>query len=332
MTPNSTRTPATWKPRLVSGEGSRGAVVVGVDGSAGNRAAVEYAAREAAAGGRPLTLLLVANDYDVPVPHHSWRRDDSPAWQALTGLRSRILEVHPDVDIRCEIQAGSTAWWLLERSRSEEELVVGRRGLGPFGRLLLGSTSLTVAGRSAVPVVVVPTDWEAERHSHDPVVVGLDPTVPHIGALLAYAFRTATRRGAALRIVHALDLNPPPDWDHELVASVRRHWSERRAAELTAILRPFELEHPTVATELVQWAGQPAGAVMSNVEDAQLLVVGRRHTGRAAFGLGSTSRAVLHRARLPVAVIPTPFRPGPTCETVELPPDHGRQAPTRRAP
>ena len=52
---------------------------------------------------------------------------------------------------------GGPATALLDAAEGADLVVVGRRGLGGFGRLLLGSASEHVARHAACPVVVVPT-------------------------------------------------------------------------------------------------------------------------------------------------------------------------------
>ena len=60
-------------------------------------------------------------------------------------------------------------------------------------------------------------------------------------------------------------------------------------------------------------AERPADAVIDAGRVAQLMVVGRHATAERHLNrLGSTSRGVLHRAAVPVAVIPPATTPGDT--------------------
>jgi thiosulfate dehydrogenase [quinone] large subunit len=71
---------------------------------------------------------------------------------------------------------------------------------GTFKRLLIGSTSESVASQASVPVVVVPDGWKATEHS-GPVLVALDDSGPS-----EFAAAAATERHVRLRMVHVLDL------------------------------------------------------------------------------------------------------------------------------
>ena len=136
-------------------------VVVGVDGSQRNDAAVGWAEAEAEATGRPLELVMVLDDAVVPVPHHSLVEDDQRFRDLLDDLTGEIRAAHPKLVVHQAVELGSSVERLLHRSKDANCIVVGRRGLGAFGRALVGSTSIGVAGRSHVPTVIVPDEWDA---------------------------------------------------------------------------------------------------------------------------------------------------------------------------
>jgi nucleotide-binding universal stress UspA family protein len=282
----------------------RSAIVVGVDLSEANRAAVNFAAHRAAATMRPLKLLLVANDFDVPLPHHSTRRARSDEWQQLKEIAGEVAAEHAELAVRPEMQVGSTVSWLLSRSVEESELVVGRRGLGPFGRMLLGSTSAATASRSRVPVTVVPTDWNLEFHVDAPVTVGLDPYDGSSIAALDYAFRFAELGGVPLRIVYAREPESLRLLTSKTSGPAHRPSKDGPAA-VFGVVEPLMCVHPTVRAQLVESKGKPSDVLIGAAADAQLVVVGRLHPDRSGFSLGSVSRAVLHRASTPVAIVPS---------------------------
>ena len=125
-------------------------------------------------------------------------------------------------------------------------------------------------------------------------------------AALDFAFDIADRRGWSVVAVHAWEIpaydvlaspsGPPPIDIEELAAS-----EERAFAESLAGLRE---RHPGVPVEQRIVKAPSVRAILDASDDAALIVMGTR--GRGEFlgaVLGSVSQGVLHRAKVPVAVI-----------------------------
>lgn len=132
-------------------------VVVGVDGSEASRAAVRWAAAEAALRGVPLVaveawefspLIFAA---DVPVALDELR---STVEEHLSGVvRDEVGEPGPETVERVVEEAPVPA--LLGQVAAGDLLVVGSRGRGGFTGLLLGSVSQQVAQHAPCPVAIV---------------------------------------------------------------------------------------------------------------------------------------------------------------------------------
>ncbi|HWH28162.1 MAG TPA: universal stress protein [Mycobacteriales bacterium] len=131
-------------------------VVVGVDHSPAAAAALEWAARAAAARGAVLVPVLVREP--------TWRLDSPPG--ALSASLAQLEEnersalraaVPAELAVRVEpeVVPGHAAAALLHLVEPQDLLVVGSRGRGGFTGLLLGSTSTSVAQHAPCPVVVV---------------------------------------------------------------------------------------------------------------------------------------------------------------------------------
>jgi nucleotide-binding universal stress UspA family protein len=137
-------------------------LVVGIDGSAGARNALRWAIAEARVRGAILDVVhawhppyLGGHPYAVPAPdpdlYEGAARQvlhEAVAGEDTSGLSQPVEEVLT--------LAGSAASALLEASKGADLVVVGSRGLGGFGELLLGSVSHQVAHHAPCPVVVVP--------------------------------------------------------------------------------------------------------------------------------------------------------------------------------
>lgn len=278
------------------------AVVVGVDQSAGARAALEWAAAEARVRGVPLTIACSWNTLDHELPEDYQERMHEPAQQATAGfldetageLRSR----YQDLDIGTVTMAEAAAEGLIALAGSAGLLVVGRRGLNAFLTMLLGSVSQQVVAHSPIPVVVVP-ERPTPAAADAPVVVGVarEATEP-----LAFAFAEADTRGAPLVAVRTWSLsNPYVAASPEAVAGIEAD----EARELQSLVDAMHSRHPSVPVSTrVEFATAEA-ALMEAAAGAALVVLGR-HRRHARYGLplGRVPHRVLHLSDLPVAVVP----------------------------
>lgn len=118
---------------------SSGRVVVGVDGTELSEAAIDFAFAEARDRGCGITLVHAVEDDD--------RRAAAEAM--LTSLGAG----YPDV--RVVVPAGLASHALIEESAGARLVVVGSRGHGGLGGMLLGSVSQAVVHRAHCPVAVV---------------------------------------------------------------------------------------------------------------------------------------------------------------------------------
>jgi nucleotide-binding universal stress UspA family protein len=147
-------------------------IIVGIDGSDHSRHALEWAVREAAVRQTPLTVLPVqqptATGYwgagaVVPYPY---MYDQDVATQARKMAQeetdSTLEKAGPGFrppSVTVQVITGMPAEALLQAAEGAAMLVVGSRGAGGFGRLLLGSVSTQVVHHASCPVVVIPADY-----------------------------------------------------------------------------------------------------------------------------------------------------------------------------
>jgi nucleotide-binding universal stress UspA family protein len=216
--------------------------------------------------------------------------------EALTRKACEDVEVLPS-----RVENGAPAQVLVNAVGEHSlMLVVGRRTRAGLEHLLLGSTSLAVAGRASVPVVVVPDEWSPNETTSSPVVVGLSGEDDE--PLLRFGFERAAALQVSLVAVHAWVIPPLLSWSPEEVDKARGDVS----AALDHRLEQWCAEFPDVEVVTAVPAERPVDAVLEAARVGQLLVVGRhtrdaRHVGPR---LGSITRAVLHHATVPIAVVP----------------------------
>ncbi|MEU8649430.1 universal stress protein [Streptomyces sp. NPDC048737] len=153
-------------PVLVVREPARadGPVVVGVDGSAAGRRAVDFAFAEAELRKAPLMALHAWTTWNAPLPpppDASQPYANPPG--ALASEEERLLsealagcrERWPDVVVDHRVVHGGAREALIEASRSAQLVVVAARGRGGFTGLLLGSVSQALLHHAHCPVAVV---------------------------------------------------------------------------------------------------------------------------------------------------------------------------------
>ncbi|MFE9172484.1 universal stress protein [Streptomyces kebangsaanensis] len=284
-------------------------VVVGVDGSPSSLEAVEAAAREAALRGTGLRLV---HAFGWPSPHvppgmHPWSPNTAGLRELVDGTlaeaEQRARDAAPGVEITREVTVGEPLMVLEIESRTASLVVVGSRGLGGFGSLLLGSTAVHLAAHGHCPVLVV----RGRPDPAGPVLLTVDGS-PAGEAAVEFAFAEASRRGADLVALHVWNTwsehaYEGPGDPLNVVADVERLQEEEQRL-LDEAVAPWQARHPEVAVERRLVRSRIRPALIEASQEAQLLVTGAR--GRGGFTgllLGSVSQALLHHAHCPVTVV-----------------------------
>lgn len=287
-------------------------VIAAVDGSAASLRAVRWAAIEASRRGATLRLLHVC---EIPSGYPAGLVAPRALRDALVGqgeerlaqARETAGKAADGVEIETALEIGWSVPVLVKESRGGAMLVLGSRGLGGFTGLLVGSTTVELAGRARCPVVVVRGDGEdPEPAAAGPVLVGVDGSELSEAAL-EFAFAEAAAHDAELVAVHAwTDL--VLETAFPAAAAVFDVLPLVRAAEesLTRRLAAPRERYPDVRVTQEVVRDRPAHALLGLADRARLVVVGTR--GRGGFRgllLGSTSQHLLRHAPCPVAVVRT---------------------------
>lgn len=306
-----------WRPSCVmsatSTPASRpGRVVVGVDGSASSRGALEWACAEARRADRPLLLL---HAHVVPITYagvgsfvtlleSDVTAIQSAAQQTLAAAVATAHTLSPETRISSQSVEGSAAAALVEASVEAYAVVTGARGRGPLGAAVLGSVSTQVAMHAHCPVVVVKDVGVDDVERRKGVVVGFDGS-GHSQACLAFAFEQADARGTSLDVVNAWPLERGHGSASAVDAvSALREIGPAHELFVDEALAGWAQRYPDVDLERSVVHSHAVPALLEHSRSAELLVVGSR--GRGGFTslvLGSVSHAVLQGAGCPVAVV-----------------------------
>jgi nucleotide-binding universal stress UspA family protein len=294
-----------------------GQVVVGVDGSPGARAALEWAWTAAARRGVPLRVVSAfpVDDYWTDALLLDAGRIDTLRSDTTARVRALVEDVRgatglPEssagaaVDVT--VVAGAPAEHLVQVSADADLLVVGSRGRSGIRSALLGSVALHCATSADCPVVVVhpapvpPALPPGAVTSAPQVVVGLDDTETSQAALIQ-AVALAGELGADVEAVVAVQ--PPvywSEWDVVVPLADVRERALARARERVA-----ELPAGSQVPVRVLAADGPAGAVLvERSAGAALLVVGSRSRSRLpGMLLGSVALHCAVHAPCPVMIV-----------------------------
>jgi nucleotide-binding universal stress UspA family protein len=298
-----------WQP-------PRGAILVGVDGSAAALGAVRWAAHGAALRNVPLTLVHVV-DASLPEWFEVAALAGFRQWQeqlardfiesAIRVAKQSTAESGP-VQIDTQVFHSATVPTLVGVSAEVEMVVVGHRGRGGgLARNLLGSVSSALVYHSHCPVAVI-NNHEAMIGdiARAPVLVGIDGS-PASEAATAVAFEEASRRGVGLVALHV--------WTDPRVSASKglfqdAKWDAQLSEEeetLAERLAGWRERYPDVGIRRRIEIGDPARWLIEASEQAQLIVVGSHGCGRfRGTSLGSVGAAVVNRATIPVIVARQP--------------------------
>jgi nucleotide-binding universal stress UspA family protein len=283
-----------------------GRIVVGVDGSAGSRAAAAWALDEAARRGAEVeavyawalpTFAYSAPELMVPEPARVEAEGNALLEQALA-----LVSATTHVKVRSRVEDGRP-FEILRRIADEPDvrmLVVGSRGHGDLAELVLGSVSHALSHHSPKPLVIVPkADSDAPRGR---IVVGVDGS-PGAAAALEWAAQEARLRGATLEVVVAWSVSKAA-FPTRFPMRAPVEGEMQRLAQDILDRALADMGDPGVLVEGKVLPGGASTVLINRSHDADLLVVGTRGLNRTKEALlGSVSHACIHHTHAPIAII-----------------------------
>ena len=291
----------------MSEQANKHGILVAVDGSPESDAAVRWAAREAELRRLPITLVHVVVPVVTSWPVRSlqaefneWQEDNARQVleQAQKMLRSSLGESELP-NVRTEVLHGYAVAALIGASHDASMLVVGSRGMGAFGRAVLGSVSSGVVHHARCPVAIVHADEAQSPDRTSPVLLGIDGS-PASEAATALAFDEASRRQVELVALHAWsDVGVFP-----VLGMAWQEYEDEGHEVLGERLAGWQEQYPDVVVRRRIVCDRPARWLIDESQQAQLVVVGSH--GRGGFPgmlLGSVSTAVAESATAPVIVV-----------------------------
>lgn len=294
-------------------------ILVGVDNSEGSRQALAWAIEDAAFRGAAVEAVAVWRGADSPDMSLEFRSFPSIGGhdravaertaQLLAQAVSESASAHPQVTIETTVVEGDPTEVLCRRAEQADLLVVGSRGHGGFGELLLGSVASKCAHHSPRPLVIVPrvaVGLEEPRSDGGLVIVGIDASKGSLRAL-RWAIDEAVARGwriqAATVWTRTHSYGAESDWPGG-------YWpadnviEELARSRLTTAIEGAVGAEPVVKVEPLVLEGDPGERLCAVAAGADLLVVGSRgHGTLSGLLLGSVSDKCARHSPRPVAII-----------------------------
>ena len=142
-------------------------ILVATDGSDGAGRAIDYAAHSATETGAELVIVNVVGAYGLPDALMRAFTQTQQVWfdellaatsaELLTAARLRAQSAGA-TQVRLDSRRGEIVPEIIAAAKDSAAsvIVVGKRGTGRIGELLLGSVSQRLASLAPIPVTVVP--------------------------------------------------------------------------------------------------------------------------------------------------------------------------------
>lgn len=282
-------------------------LVVGTDGSSAAGEALAWALEESHRRRVPLHVLTAWSPSRDP-QETQWLATMKSVSELRTAVADKLAATvtsavesanRHEVSTSTEVAYGHPAKALINESGPDRLLVVGSRGRGALGGIVLGSVSQACVQYTRGPVVVVRGSTPTAGAGR--VVVGVDGSAESLAAL-RFAAEVARLRGAPLQVVHVWQ-----DADH---AAHGRLIPPGKSAKARADEAWHDILHavlniaPDVEIISEHVAGYAPSVLLEASKGAALLVVGSRGRGGwAGLMLGSVSLRCITHSACPVAVI-----------------------------
>jgi len=264
-------------------------IVCGVDHSSGSRAAAQIAI---GLSGRLGSRLALVHAVQLPLPSREMGVAQPTIFEPVDRMREAgvillediVSELDAPPETAREVRIGEAAEVIATAAEEfrGEFVVVGSRGLGSVGALLIGSVSRSLATRGPCLALIVPAS--ASPVGDGPIVCALDES-DGARAALAKAADVAERLGRRLLVV-TVEADDAP-------SSAAAEGRVDGAAIGTS-------------TQRMLLRGEPAAAIVEAAEGhaADMIVIGSRGRGAvAASMLGSVSSSVAGQSACPVMVV-----------------------------
>ena len=280
-------------------------ILVGYDGSADSRAALDFAIAEALARDGVVHAVYAVDD---TVLNSAWgvvfdaeevrRLGEEFAGEARALAEGRGL---PRTRVETESLLGHPAEVLARLSEGSALLVLGRRSGGSGESSFTGSTAVSLAASASCPLVILSEHSAPPEPPMGRFVVGVD-SAGKSPLAVEWAFRRAGRLGAALDVISGVSpttgrlfaRQPTPEQKEQALASARER--------LDALVDPLRQQYPTVGVTIEVLEADPVEELVRRSQECDMVILGT-HPTFPAYGIGGVVRAVMAHSHCPVGLL-----------------------------
>ncbi|MBS2010936.1 MAG: universal stress protein [Cyanobacteria bacterium SZAS TMP-1] len=307
-------------------------IVVGVDGSAHSKAAIQAVLNHPWPDGSEIRLISVIRTLDTVIPAAELFFDTrggaalgdiyQEAKRQLEIMAADLGHIVKNCHWSADVRLGDIAEGLMVVAEEflADLIVVGSHGRSGIARIFLGSVSEALVTHAPCPVMVI-----KHRENEDPakakadfkrILVALDDSY-FSGVAMHWIAARQWAEGAQFCLLHVAnhDLVETPEQtkarhgEHETPAQHKAaiHAAGMFALKARAKYLAERMGHERFTCKVVE--GKPSAAIidMSEKWDADLIVMGSHgHESKALLILGSTTREVTAQAQCSVEVVRVP--------------------------
>lgn len=269
-------------------------IMVAVDGTPANEAAIRFAAMRARRLDRQLTLVHVVPTWGFPRTHIP-RSFQDLGHRVLQRATAAASKVYPADRITGELHAGPVPETLVAVSMHGHELIMGTDN--PLARFEGGSFVVGVASTIPVPFIVVPADYRGPSKETGRIVAGL---AEGHRLFIERAFQVARDEGMSLEFVRVQEL-PPRYASLFRTLPDRATWTQNAERQIHQEVQDVASGYPDVTfrTE-VEW-GDAVDLLVARTEGAELFLLER--TSHHLRHIGRTARCLMQASHCPVEVV-----------------------------
>jgi nucleotide-binding universal stress UspA family protein len=267
-------------------------IIVGVDTGEATTAAVAWLIDQPFATDADITLVT---SFDMIV---SDPLDDE---EAIEATAARLRAALPDATVTTALADGSIPNVIERWAANADLVVIGSSRTHHTKSVLAGALPERLAAATAVPIAIVPDDWDGRTGD---VVVGVSDDESS-GDAVAFAADLADREGRALRLVHFWERPAPPTDPVSLYLGTPVELATVHQGHLKDVADVVRAGHPRLAVIEQCHEGYAPHAFRAPGRNAAVIVVGSHRRGLIAGWIaGSVAQRLIADSRTALCVVP----------------------------